>query len=307
MAADARILVVDDDPINGEVLSEILNDRYEVLCVDSGAEALLATETFKPDLILLDIVMPGLNGYEVCERLKRNPFTAHIPVIFITALGDIEAETRGLEVGAVDYVTKPISPPVVRVRVRNHIELFRARNELAILAMTDSLTGLANRRRFDQALEAELVRLRRLREKLSLIMLDLDYFKPFNDTYGHVAGDHCLRMAADVLSTLIYRAPDLAARYGGEEFACILPQTDHAGALSVAERIRSGVAALEIPHAASSTATSVTVSIGVVTMVCRRDTTPNHAIEMADRQLYRAKENGRNQIAAIDVKEALGV
>jgi PleD family two-component response regulator len=224
MADGGTILIVDDETTNIEILAELLASDYDVIFATSGEEALAIVESARPDLILLDVMMPDIDGYEVCARLKKSASSKDISVIFITGLGDLEAETRGLSLGAVDYVTKPINPAVVRMRVRNHIELKIARDELARLAATDGLTGLANRRRFDQVLATECSRLRRSKGRLSLIMIDIDHFKAFNDTYGHVAGDGCLRQVGGAIGSVIHRTPDLAARYGGEEFSCILPE-----------------------------------------------------------------------------------
>ena len=243
-------------------------------------------------------MMPGMDGYEVCHRLKDDESTAGIPVIFITGLSDDEAETRGLELGALDYVTKPFSGPIVRQRVRNHIELKRARDEVTRLALTDGLTGIPNRRRFDEVLELEYKRLRRRASLLSLILLDIDFFKAFNDTYGHVAGDLCLRKIADVLLAVINRPADLAARYGGEEFACILPETDLQGATTIAAEIQSGIRKLKIVHAGSRIAGFVTASFGVISVTCMAAMTAVDVVRAADACLYQAKAEGRNRIAA---------
>jgi diguanylate cyclase (GGDEF)-like protein len=294
----ATILIVDDEPINIEVLAGILESDYEVVFATDGAQALELAETARPDLVLLDVVMPGMDGYEVCTRLKRNADTAGIPVIFATALGDRDAETRGLELGAVDYVTKPINPPTVRVRVRNHVELKRTRDEMLWLATTDGLTGLANRRRFDDRLDGECRRLQRSRSHLSLIFLDVDHFKAFNDTYGHPAGDGCLRLIGTVLAAAMRRSTDLAARYGGEEFTCILPDTDAPGAVAVAQHIATEIARLAVPHTRSSVAPHVTASLGVFTVPAPAQITAAQLVRAADQCLYRAKGEGRARVVA---------
>lgn len=293
-----KILVVDDELCNVEILADVLEPDFEVVFATSGAGALDIVERVDLDLVLLDVMMPGLDGYGVISRLKSDAATADIPVIFITGLTDSEAETRGLELGAVDFVTKPFTAAVVRARVRNHVELKRARDQIMLLAMTDGLTGLANRRRFDAVLEAEVKRHARSKSALSLILLDLDYFKAFNDRYGHVAGDECLRLVSGVLGTTIRRTTDLAARYGGEEFACILPDTDLAGATAIAEHIGAGIERLAIPHVGSHVAKHVTVSLGVLGASCTRETTPRDVLSAVDGNLYRAKSEGRNRIAA---------
>lgn len=299
MSSDSqtRILVVDDEPANIELAANIFEHDYEMLFAMNGEKALEIAAAAAPDLILLDVMLHGMNGFEVCSRLKADPLTRDIPVIFVTGLGDTAAETKGLELGAMDYITKPINPPVVRMRVRNQIELKQARDQLARLATTDDLTGLANRRRFDEVLAMEHARHVRSGAKLALIMLDIDHFKLFNDAYGHVRGDDCLRAVAKVLKTALHRATDLAARYGGEEFVCVLPDTlPLRGAHAVAERIRREVAALNIPHGNSPTAAHVTVSLGVITACCTQDTDPSALVSLTDKQLYRAKTKGRNQI-----------
>jgi len=295
----ARILIVDDDPSNVELLADIFDEDYEVLFATDGSKALELAVRSLPDLILLDVLMPGIDGFEVCRQLKESRSTAGISIIFITGMGDMEAETRGLELGAVDYVTKPINPAIVRMRVRNQVELKRARDTLTRLATTDGLTGIANRRHFDDSLVREHARLSRIEGELSLVMCDLDHFKPFNDTYGHILGDDCLRAVAQAIEASMSRPADLTARYGGEEFVCLLPDTDALGALAVAERVRTAIQALAIPHCQSPVADVVTTSIGVATVRCRPGRSVLGVLASADEQLYRAKSEGRNRVCAI--------
>ncbi len=291
-----RILVIDDESSNIELLADIFGAAYEVLSASEGLAGLEAAATMMPDVILLDVMMPGIDGYEVCRRLKADPLTSDIPVIFITGLGDVTAETRGLEYGAVDYVTKPISPAAVKARVKNHIALKQAQDQLTRLATTDGLTGLANRRRFDEMLELEYARHTRSGAELSLIMLDIDHFKLYNDSYGHVGGDDCLRKVGQTINSAIVRSTDLAARYGGEEFVCLLPMTGHDAAIAIAEKIRLGISSLAIPHCKSSVADHVTTSLGVVTARCVPGRSALHIVALADEQLYAAKSGGRNRI-----------
>ncbi len=291
-----RILVVDDEPANIELVAEIFEDTYEVLFAMDGKKALEIATTMAPDLILLDVMLPGMDGFEICSRLKADPLTRDIPVIFVTGLGDTKAETKGLELGAMDYITKPINPPVVKMRVKNQIDLKQARDQLARLATTDGMTGLANRRRFDEILHMEYARHVRSGTELALILLDIDHFKLFNDNYGHVRGDDCLRAVAQALSRTVHRATDLAARYGGEEFVCLLPDAvSSEGVQSVAERIRKSIEELNIPHGQSPTADRVTVSLGAITACCTQGTNPSALVSLADKQLYRAKTEGRNR------------
>ncbi|MET0238255.1 MAG: response regulator, partial [Sphingobium sp.] len=196
MTERAVILIVDDEISNIEIMNATLEESYEICFATSGEQALETARSILPDLILLDVLMPGLNGFDVCRALKQDKLLADVPVIFTTGLGDTEDEVRGLSLGAIDYVTKPIQPVILRARVNNHIELKRLRDQLAEMAVTDALTGLSNRRRLEQALMTETNRLARTGEWLSVIMLDIDFFKQFNDTYGHPAGDRCIAMVA---------------------------------------------------------------------------------------------------------------
>ncbi|MFD1625875.1 diguanylate cyclase [Azospirillum griseum] len=295
--ADARpkILVVDDIPSNVHVLSRILKDDYDIYFATDGEKALDLVQTRLPDLVLLDIMMPGMDGYEVCARIKADPATHDIPIIFISAKSEVEDETRGLEVGAIDFITKPISPPIVKARVRNHLLLKRQTDLLRSLSFLDGLTGIANRRRFDETMAREWRRCARSRQPLSLILLDVDHFKTYNDHYGHQAGDECLRAVAAVLADRVKRTGDLVARYGGEEFVCLLPETEGEGAMQVAERLRSAVADSAIPHAQSLVASHVTISLGVATVIPTMDVAPATLTQTADQLLYQAKRSGRNR------------
>ncbi len=307
-----KILIIDDTPANIQVLNGVLRDDYGVHFATNGEEGISLARKEAPDLILLDIMMPGVDGYDVCRQLKSDPRTGQIPVIFITAMSDVEDEARGLDCGAVDYITKPISPPILKARVRNHLELKRRRDileeltveldiknrELARLAREDGLTGLANRRYFDEVLAAEINRACRSRQQLSLIMCDVDFFKSYNDHYGHAAGDGCLQAIGRILLRTFRRAGDLPARYGGEEFAVILPDTPPDKAVQLAESLRHALAGEAIRHAFSGAAGHVTLSVGVAGAEVARARDAAWFIREADKALYRAKENGRNQVAA---------
>ncbi|HYD68575.1 diguanylate cyclase domain-containing protein [Azospirillum sp.] len=295
-----KILVVDDVPSNIHVLSRVLADDYVIYFATDGAKALELVQARQPDLVLLDIMMPGMDGYEVCRRIKDNPATCDIPVIFISARGEVEDETRGLEVGAIDFITKPISAPIVRARVRNHLLLKQQADILRQLSFMDGLTGIANRRRFDETLEREWRRCGRSKLPLSVIMLDVDHFKRFNDHYGHHAGDECLRTIARILAEEVKRPGDFVARYGGEEFICLLPETDGEGAARVAERLRTAVLLQAVPHAASPTAPQVTISLGYACTVPPPDRAAQSLVSLADAMLYEAKNHGRNQARGTD-------
>jgi diguanylate cyclase (GGDEF)-like protein len=311
-----KVLVVDDTLANIEILYKILQGEYEVFFAKNGRDALKVVQRELPDLVLLDIMMPELDGYQVCSQLKADPSTAHIPVIFITAMGSEEDETKGLDCGAIDYLTKPISPPIVRARVRNHLELKRSRDllaalggelseknlELKRLAREDGLTGLANRRHFNEMLDAELKRAFRSRQYLSLILCDVDFFKRYNDHYGHVAGDKCLQIIGATLLSTFMRAGDLSARYGGEEFAVVLPETSPESAGQLAEKLRQKLIAQAIPHACSDALEVVSFSMGVVGAQVTRERDAEWFIAAADRALYLSKENGRNRVTAAEVE-----
>ncbi|MDH7799107.1 MULTISPECIES: diguanylate cyclase [unclassified Beijerinckia] len=293
------ILIVDDEISNIEIMNATLEDNYEISFATSGEQALEIARAILPDLILLDILMPGMDGFEVCERLKREALLADVPVVFTTGLGDTEDEVRGLSLGAIDYVTKPIQPVILRARVGNHVELKRLRDQLAEMAVVDALTGLSNRRRLERTLEVETARLARTGDWLSVILLDIDFFKQFNDTYGHPAGDRCIAMIAAALNRAVKRASDLSARYGGEEFACVLPGADADAAMTVAREIQIQVEALNIPHESSAVSSYVTISVGVASAQCAPEMLPDLWVAQADNQLYQSKAAGRNQIRGI--------
>ncbi|MEI6557954.1 MAG: diguanylate cyclase [Rhodospirillaceae bacterium] len=294
-----RILMVDDIAANIKILSAILKHEHDILVATNGADALETALVEQPDVILLDVMMPDMDGYEVCTRLKADPRTREIPVIFISAMNEVEDEARGLEVGGLDYITKPINPAIVKARVRIHLELKRQRDLLQRISMIDGLTGIANRRRFDETLEREWRRCHRAGTPLSLILVDVDFFKNYNDHYGHLAGDECLKKVAVAMADQIRRGSDLVARFGGEEFACLLPDIAAEGAHAMAVRLRDAVSNLRIRHSRSAAADHVTISLGVATQVPDGDDPPSRLIDQADRGLYFAKQNGRNQIALV--------
>lgn len=291
-----RLLVVDDQPTNIWLIYETFQQQYDIFMATNGEDAIKQVKSNQPDLILLDVMMPGIDGYEVCRRLKSDPMTAGIPVIFVTAQRSESDEVRGFEIGAVDFITKPINPVVVKARVTTHMALKRQSDLLRSIAMLDGLTGVANRRKFDETLGYLWFQCQRDKKPMSLIILDVDYFKRYNDTYGHQAGDDCLRSLANVFRRALQRPQDLIARIGGEEFACILPWTDSVGAMAIAERIKNSVHELSLEHKASLMGQIVTVSMGLVTRIPEPDMDSNELIELADQALYRQKANGRDGI-----------
>jgi diguanylate cyclase (GGDEF)-like protein len=293
-----RLLLVDDQPINIQTLYQIFHSDHEVFMATSGAQALDFCRNSPPDLILLDVVMPEMDGLETCRQLKADAATADIPIIFVTAQSDPMDETRALETGGVDFIAKPVNPAVVRARVKTHLTLKAQGDLLRSLAFIDGLTGVANRRRFDETLQAEWRRCGRGNSPLALLMIDIDHFKRYNDRYGHQAGDACLQKVAAALKERFGRSHDLVARYGGEEFACLMPECDLAAGLSKAEELRAAVATLGIPHADSPTASVLTLSIGVAAVVPGGDSGPQQLVAAADAALYAAKKGGRNQVNA---------
>lgn len=298
-----RLLIVDDQPANIRVMAEALQDRYEIFFATSGAKALEIAASAGVELILLDVVMPDIDGFEVCRRLKADDKTKAIPVIFVTAREEVSDEARGFDVGGVDYITKPVAPAVVRARVRTHIELKQARDMLEELALVDPLTGVANRRRFDATLASEWSRAARTGTWLSLAIADVDFFKRYNDAYGHARGDECLRGVARAVASVARRPGDLAARYGGEEFALIFPATDAEAMQALMDRLIATVRELAIEHRTSSCAARVTISIGAVSLIPRDGDDAARALEVADRLLYDAKKNGRDQVVSLDLSQ----
>lgn len=296
LADKPMLLIVDDQPSNLQLLYEIFKVDYEVCLAISGPEALAFCQGRQPDLILLDIVMPEMGGYTVCQRLKSNALTQNIPVIFISVQNDPSEEARGLDMGGVDFIGKPFHLRAVKARVRTHLTLKHQADLLRSLALIDGLTGVANRRHFDATLEVEWRRCVRAGQPLSLILLDVDFFKRYNDHYGHPAGDACLQSIASVLKTAFTRSNDMVARYGGEEFACILPDTALAGAGKKAKELEKAVRSLGIAHEKSDAFGVVTISLGVAVANPAKGKNPADLVAGADAQLYLAKRSGRGQV-----------
>ena len=291
------ILIVDDVASNIQQLAQLLKDDYRVKVANSGDRALELADS-QPDLILLDVVMPDMDGYEVCERLHGNETTKDIPVIFITGNAESEDEERGFEMGAVDYITKPFHPAIVKARVRTHIKIRQQYNLIQHQALHDQLTGIYNRHYLLDVVEKKMARSRRHGYPLSLIMLDIDHFKSINDQHGHTVGDDVLREIADLLQTLC-RTEDVAARMGGEEFVLLLDQCDVHDGQSKAELIRQQIEKL------NPAGIRVTSSFGV-TEFHIDDLKFDSFFNRADKALYQAKESGRNQVV-IDFIELKGV
>lgn len=286
------VLAIDDTPANLRLLMELLSPDHVVRVATSGAEGLrLARSEPQPDLILLDVRMPGPDGHEVCRQLKGDVCTRDIPVMFVTGADSQDDEARGIELGAVDYITRPICAPILRARVRTHLRQRRQTRDLQRLAVIDGLTGLRNRRGFDEGLVIEWERCRREREPLALLFLDLDHFKRVNDRHGHAAGDEVLRQVARQVMLAARRPADLAARYGGEELLLLLPDTDLIGAVAVAEPLRQAIQRLRTAHGEA-----ITVSIGVHALWPHQAGHPQQLIQRADQRMYEAKAAGRNRV-----------
>ena len=290
------VLVVDDEKPNRDLLVELLKHDCRVILAKNGTQALDRAHEMQPDLILLDVLMPDMSGYQVIQTLKHDDATRQIPVIFISALDAPEDEERGLDLGAVDYITKPFHPSIVRKRVRNHLQSVHHRHLLENLAMIDSLTEIANRRRYDEALENEWRRCARSNCPLSLAIIDVDHFKAYNDRLGHAAGDGILRNIATTLTGFMRRPGDLAARYGGEEFILLLPQVDADAAAHLANEIRTAVEAMRLPHPDSPVSQYVTISLGGMTATPHDGQVDPQFFRNADTALYTAKAKGRNRV-----------
>ncbi len=319
------ILLVDDSPTNLRLLMTLLEARgYEVRGVLSGRMALMAAQAAPPDLILLDITMPQMDGYQVCRQLREDPRTQEVPVIFVSGLNEAFDKVQAFQVGGVDYITKPFQFEEVLARIEHQLTILRlqqqlkdqnqrlqgeveerkrveealqkANRELERLAYLDGLTQVSNRRRFDSYLRQEWDRAQQEQIPLSLILIDVDYFKRYNDTYGHQAGDDCLIQIAQTVQLAAEGPRDLVARYGGEEFAVILPEGSQERAYQVARQIQALVQDLAIPHQQSKVSSIVTLSLGVATLLPQRQFSVDELVAEADTAIYEAKARGRNRI-----------
>jgi diguanylate cyclase (GGDEF)-like protein len=291
-----KVLVADDDAINRQVLGELLKPEYSVLLAKNGEQTLERAVRHLPDLILLDVMMPDMDGYEVLRRLRADPQTEHIAVIFISGLDRPEDEANGLNLGAADYIAKPFNATVVTARVALHLQVVRQRRMLERLAHIDGLTELANRRRFDEVYANEWQRARDARRPLSLALLDIDCFKQYNDRYGHPAGDRVLRSVARTASQFMRRPVDLAARYGGEELVLLMPDTFSEQAQQLVTGLRQAIEQLGIAHDASVAAPVLTVSVGGATLELEAGESAAELLDAVDNLLYRAKHAGRNRV-----------
>ena len=298
------ILVVDDEPANIMSLTHILKDDYKIYAAKSGTDGIKLALKHKPDVILLDIIMPDKDGFEVIAELKSCSLTQTIPVIFITGLTNVEDEERGLSAGAADYINKPFSAPIVKLRVHNQVMMQNYIKKIEILSVRDQLTQLTNRRGFDERLRADYGRALRGGSWISVLIMDLDKFKNYNDTYGHLQGDKALQAAANVLKSTVTRASDFIGRWGGEEFVALLPDNNGEHASFIAESIRANMEAIEIPLLTDGSPTKITVSIGICSGIPSESDSAEIYMKNADAALYMAKERGRNQFVLYDWEQA---
>ena len=296
------ILVVDDMTTTLLLLHDLLKDTYEVKIAKSGTKALEILESPNDiDLILLDIEMPDINGYDVCKRIKNNETIKNIPIIFITGRTSQEDEEYGLNLGAIDYITKPFNNAIVKLRIKNYLNLKIKNDMLEKLSMYDGLTNIRNRRFFDETFEKTFNEIKRDKKSLAVLMIDIDFFKPYNDNYGHGQGDETLRKVAKALEKTIKRASDFVARYGGEEFVILLKDINKDGVEAVANNLLNAVRELKITHEFSKIENYVTVSIGVSYYNSSSDITKLELLLKADETLYNVKNSGRNNFAILEV------
>lgn len=296
MSERQRILIIDDETDNLRILSDILRDQADIILAKSGQQGIRKAAELKPDLILLDVVMQGMDGFEVMTVLKHDAATHDIPVIFITSLGESRHEEKGFQLGACDYIQKPFHTTIVLARIKLHLELHRQRILLEKLANIDPLTGIANRRRYEEVLRREWRVAIRKQNPISLILVDIDNFKHYNDHFGHAAGDKVLQKVANTFRDRLQRPGDLVARFGGEEFIILLPDNDRLGGMDVMERCRQAIEQMPLDDLNNPDIRHITVSIGGYTCLPDTNSKPKDAIKMADDMLYMAKHQGKNRI-----------
>jgi diguanylate cyclase (GGDEF)-like protein len=301
MAAGAAelILIIDDSVIAVRLLSGMVKDQADTIFALDGREGIALARERRPALILLDVEMPGMDGYAVCREIKNDPELSDIAVMFVTASSTAESEIAALDAGAADFIAKPFNPAVVKARVRTHLQLQSALRALERQARIDGLTGLFNRRHFDEQIEREILRHRRQQLPLALAFIDIDCFKGYNDHYGHPQGDACLSAVARLIALACQRPDEVVARYGGEEFVVLLPYTALPAATEHAQRLCQAVRDAALPHAASHVGPQVSISVGVVAAVPDADMAAAQLLARADAALYRAKAGGRDQVCAL--------
>ena len=292
------ILIIDDEPNNIIALTGILENDYDIHAEIDSSEAVDTAIEQMPDIILLDILMPEPDGYEIITKLKALKTTRDIPVIFVTGLDDENAEEKGFSLGAADYILKPFNPATVKMRIFNQLKLFyKFRNVDAVSDKTffDDLTGIYNRRYFDESMPRIIKFLSRSKGHLSLMMIDIDFFMQYNDLYGQNAGDECLKNIAEIITDDLPRTDDFIIRYSKEDFILVLPNTDEKGAINVVERLMQNIKDAAIPHGGSDIADHVTISVGIATGIVEHTNIINDFVNIADKQLYASKHKGRNR------------
>lgn len=291
-----KVLIIDDSKLDLMVLADILKDEYEVVTANSGDEGVQKAKEVKPVLILLDIIMPVMDGFGALAQLKADDSTKDIPVIFLTALSDEKTEEEGFMKGVNDYIKKPFNPRIVRARVRTHVKQYLYMRTIETQMSIDGLTGAYNRRAFEKQ-KNHLWDMAKMEQKpLSVLVMDIDFFKRVNDTYGHGEGDFVLKTVVNKVQSVVSEEPAFVARYGGEEFAVLLYGKNAEEAAQISERIRGAIFELKIPNKNSDVCPYLTISIGGCTWTPGEEITVDGMIEIADNMLYDAKHNGRNQV-----------
>lgn len=301
-----RILVVDDDPACVQILGRILAPVGQVRFAMNGFDALAQARAWRPDILLLDAELPGVSGFNLCKQIKADELLSDIPVVFVTSHSGPGYEVSGFQVGASDFIAKPVNPKLVLARVRAQLRTKAMADELRRISALDPLTGVGNRRAFDHALAREWRRSCRAKSPLALLMVDVDHFKQFNDLYGHLAGDECLQKIAQALHAAARRPADSVCRYGGEEFAVLLPDTAPDGAERVAAEVLRSIWSLAVPHLASPMAATVTASVGIGSFDGMSEADPGMLVQTADAALYDAKRAGRARASGRSVAGTAG-
>lgn len=291
-----KILIIEDSILQATALINILNMDYIVELAKNGYEGLEKAISFQPSLILLDIIMPQIDGFHVLTSLKENMITKDIPVILITILSNVGHEEKGLILGAVDYIIKPFNPSIVKARVNTHIKLYLYRKALEHLAWIDALTNIPNRHYYNDRYRLEWFHAMQAQTPISIALIDIDFFKQFNDKYGHAKGDDVLKLVAQTISEILEHTINFVARYGGEEFICLMPNTSKEQAKEIAFKICRQIESLQIPNENSPSGNVLTVSIGGVTVIPQTAETYETYFELTDTMLYRAKNKGRNTV-----------
>lgn len=284
------------------ILSDLLKDEYQIKIAKNGQKALdIVHSSDEVDIILLDIMMPDIDGYEVCRELKSNPKTKNIPIIFVTAKDNDEDEEYGLNLGAIDYITKPFNKAIVKLRIKNHLELKLKSDLLEELSMYDGLTHIPNRRFFDEVFQSTYKEVKRENKSLAVLMIDIDFFKLYNDNYGHGKGDEALKKVAQALQITLKRPTDLVARYGGEEFVILLKDISEENVKKIALNLLQSIRELQITHEYSKVEQIVTISIGVAYKTASSLINKVELLICADEALYDVKRTSRNSYHIINV------